>query len=246
MSPSASISESRHGANVLAITRLALVVAACVAMPATLIAQGSVSGQLAIVDGSASGHSDLRNAVVYLETEGRSPRPPNVPDELRATSIAMTQREFVPHVRVVMPGGTVSFPNQDPFSHNVFSNADPAPFDLGLYRRGVSRSATFPRVGVYPVYCNIHSRMTSFVVAVPTPWVTMPDAEGRFTIADVPEGTYLLHAWEERAGQVTRVIVVPAGGVVLSRVVLDARSFVPSPHLNKFGLPYAATRADRY
>jgi hypothetical protein len=159
----------------------------------------------------------------------------------------MTNREFVPHVRVILAGGTVAFPNQDPFSHNVFSNAEAGPFDLGLYRRGTSRVANFPRAGIYPVYCNIHSRMVSFVVAVPSPLVAMVAADGRFTFADVPPGSYLLHAWHERAGaRVTREIVVPPSGLTGQRVVLDTRTYVPGPHLNKFGLPYAATREDRY
>jgi hypothetical protein len=45
---------------------------------------------------------------------------------------------------------------------------------------------------------------------------------------------------------VTREIVVPAAGLSGQRVVLDTRTYVPGPHLNKFGLPYAATREDRY
>jgi plastocyanin len=226
--------------------------APCVAVACSLVlapavaAQGSVTGQLAIVEGPGAERSDFRSAVVYLEPEGRTAPPAAVPEALRATTIAMTQREFVPHVRAIMAGGTVAFPNQDPFSHNVFSNADPAPFDLGLYRRGVSRSATVPRVGVYPVYCNIHSRMTSFVVAVPAPYVAFAAADGRFTIGGVPEGSYLLHAWHERTGEVTRRVTVTAAGAAVPRLVLDARAFVPTAHLNKFGLPYSATRADRY
>ncbi|HEX7942775.1 MAG TPA: hypothetical protein VF488_13270, partial [Gemmatimonadaceae bacterium] len=166
---------------------------------------------------------------------------------LRQTTIAMTGREFVPHVRTILAGGSVAFPNQDPFSHNVFSNAEAGPFDLGLYRRGVSMARTFARPGIYPVYCNIHSRMVSFVIAVPTPYVATVAADGRFMIPDVPAGTYVLHAWHEHAGGVvTRDIVVPATGLPGQHVVLDARSYVAGPHLNKFGLPYAATRADRY
>ena len=84
---------------------------------------------------------------MYLEPRGaRSSRAAASPTPRDAT-IAMTGREFVPHVRVVLAGGTVAFPNQDPFSHNVFSNAEAGPFDLGLYRRGASRAATFPRAG---------------------------------------------------------------------------------------------------
>ena len=57
----------------------------------------------------------------------------------------------------------------------------------------------------------------------------------------------MLHAWHERAGgSVTREIVVPATGLSGQHIVLDARAYVAAPHLNKFGLPYAASRGDRY
>jgi len=243
-----SISRSALSSDLRARCGGALVFAA-VAMallPCPLRAQAVVSGQLAVVERQGADRTDLRTAVVYLEprshtvTSGGRPTP-------REASIAMTGREFVPHVRVILAGGSVAFPNKDPFSHNVFSNAEAGPFDLGLYRRGASRAASFPRAGIYPIYCNIHSRMVSFVIAVPTSLVAMVAADGRFTFADVPAGTYFLHAWHERAGtRVTREIVVPAAGLTGQRVVLDTRTYVPGPHLNKFGLPYAATREDRY
>jgi plastocyanin len=212
-----------------------------------LTAQTVVSGQIAVVERQGADRTDLRTAVVYLEPRGHEVTSGSGRPTPRDATIAMTNREFVPHVRVILAGGTVAFPNQDPFSHNVFSNAEAGPFDLGLYRRGTSRVANFPRAGIYPVYCNIHSRMVSFVVAVPSPLVAMVAADGRFTFADVPPGSYLLHAWHERAGaRVTREIVVPPSGLTGQRVVLDTRTYVPGPHLNKFGLPYAATREDRY
>lgn len=215
--------------------------------PTTLCAQGTVSGQIAVVERQGADRTDLRSAVVYLESRGRAVQTSGGRPTPRDASIAMTGREFVPHVRVILAGGSVAFPNQDPFSHNVFSNAEAGPFDLGLYRRGSSRTASFPRPGIYPIYCNIHSRMVSFVVAVPSPLVAIVAADGRFTITDVPAGSYLLHAWHERAGaRVTREIDVPASGLAAQRVVLDTRAYVPGPHLNKFGLPYTATREDRY
>jgi len=213
-------------------------------------AQG-VSGQVALVERPGAGKCDVRSTVVYLEAPGSartvSAGAGAAPDGLVASSIVMRGREFIPHVRAVLAGGSVSFPNRDPFSHNVFSNADPGPFDLGLYRRNASRSASFARPGVYPIYCNIHSKMVSFVVAVPTPYVTQAGPDGRFTIPDAPPGTYLLHVWHECAGAVaTREITIPPAGLSGVRVTLDARAYVAAPHLNKFGLPYSATRADRY
>ncbi len=217
------------------------------AIPSLAAAQASVTGTVALDERKGVEHGDVRAAVVYLQPRGET-APASEFAALRSSSIAMRGREFQPHVRVVIVGGKVSFPNEDPFSHNVFSNTDLGPFDLGLYRRGESRAATFARPGVYPIYCNIHSKMVSFVVAVPSPWVAQPDADGRFTIRDVPTGTYVLHAWHERGtNEVVREIEVPAtGGPAPLQLTIDARAYVEAPHLNKFGRPYLILRADRY
>ena len=219
------------------------------AMPGIARAQGSVSGVVTLQERAGAGRGDMRQAVIYLVPRagaGLTALPISA-TSLRRGSIAMRGREFLPHVRIVLAGGTVGFPNEDPFSHNVFSNVDLGPFDLGLYRRGTTRSATFPRAGVYPIYCNIHSKMVSFVVAVPTALVTQAEADGRFTLRDVPAGTYVVHAWHERgAAEASREIVVPAGGVSSLSLPIDARTYVDAPHFNKFGKPYAVIRDDRY
>ena len=208
---------------------------------------GTVAGQLRVVDRPGEASHDLGDAVVWLEAPRRIVFPATASGAaLTSGTIVMRGREFIPHVRVVRAGGTVAFPNDDPFSHNVFSNTTLGGFDLGLYRSGTSRSATFERPGVYPIYCNIHHRMVSFVVAVPTPWATQPDAGGHFVLSGVPAGTYVLHAWHERTGEVHENVEVRPDAPAAVQLTLDARAYVPAPHLNKFGLPYTATRADRY
>lgn len=222
----------------------AVALLAALALPAgAAAAQHAVRGQVALLERAGATRGDVRGAVVWLVPRDRppTPRPP------RDGRIAMRGREFLPHVLAVPVGSAVGFPNQDPFSHNVFSNVDHGPFDLGLYRRGATRTASFARAGVYPIYCNIHSRMVSFVVAVPSAWAAHPGADGGFALDDVPEGRYALHAWHERsATEHVQELTVPAGGLSGVRVVLDARAWVAAPHLNKFGRPYAVTRADRY
>jgi plastocyanin len=212
-------------------------------LPSLLPGQSTVSGTLALEERMGAERGEIRTAVVYLEPRERAIPVNDVPS-MRSRVMEMHGREFRPHVAIILAGGSVTFPNEDPFSHNVFSNVDLGPFDLGLYRRGATRTATFGRPGVYPIYCNIHSMMVSFVVAVPSPWATQPDDDGHFTLRGVPAGRYIVHAWHEHgAREVTRELVVPGDALQL---VIDARTYVEGPHLNKFGRPYALIRDDRY
>ena len=225
------------------IRLLTRVVALLSLVGAPLRAQYTVAGRVALLEAPGKGKRDIASSVLWLAPVG--PSASGADTVPRKASIAMRTREFIPHVRVVAVGGSVEFPNQDPFSHNVFSNSELGRFDLGLYRRRDTRGATFPKSGVYAIYCNIHARMVSFVVAVPTRHVVTVDRTGAFAFRDVPPGVYTVHGWHERASEShTRITV--SGDVAGLVVALDARGFVPGPHLNKFGQPYATTRADRY
>jgi plastocyanin len=205
----------------------------------------SVTGQVVLLERPGAARSDLATTVIYLEPLDRRASDDEAATVNAVSTIAMRGKEFLPRTTVIRRGGVVRFPNQDPFSHNVFSNTEPASFDLGLYRRGATRSAAFPQSGVYPVFCNIHAKMVSYVVAVPTRHVTLADADGRFTFDDVPTGTYRVQVWHERAASTSQDVEVTGTGATV-RVTLDARGYVAGTHLNKFGMPYSSTRADRY
>ena len=210
-----------------------------------------VSGQISILERPGERTTDLENAVVYLEPVGRgrardrdgSPPPPD-PDSLR-TQMSMQGRQFVPRVRVIPVGSWVDFPNQDSFSHNIFSSASGASFDLGLYGKGRSKPAKFRKAGTFPIFCNIHARMSAHVLAVNTPHFAQPGPDGRFRISDVPPGRYVAHIWHERAPAQTREITIPASGATTLDAQLDARGYKWTSHKNKFGQEYSAT-GERY
>jgi plastocyanin len=202
----------------------------------------AVAGQVTILERSGQSTNDLANAVVYLEPS--SPR--GAPLAATPTSILMESRQFVPRVRVVTVGSSVAFPNQDPFRHNVFSNAGPGKFDLGLYGRGESKGATLSRSGAFPIFCNIHAGMVAYVMAVATPYFTQAGSDGRFAIQNVRAGRYTLHVWHERGGERTVPLDVPETGASDANVQLDARGYQPVPHKNKFGQEYTSTGRDRY
>src|SRR5438046_2932128 len=70
--------------------------------------------------------------------------------------LTQKNKAFTPHVLAVPAGSTVSFPNEDPIFHNVFSLSRPSPFDLGLYRAGDSKDRVFAMPAISSVFCNIH------------------------------------------------------------------------------------------
>lgn len=150
-------------------------------------------------------------------------------------------KKFVPDLVAITAGGTVSFPNGDPFLHNVFSPTNERMFDLGSYKQGDSRSRTFPRRGVVDVYCNIHPEMSATLVVLPNTRFAFVDASGHFEIDHVPPGTWTVFAFSRQAVQpVSTKITVGADGTVDTSLKLDEapREFT---HLNKFGEKYRPT-----
>lgn len=179
--------------------------------------------------------------VVWLEPadkrSGVHPAPPG------RFTLLQKNRMFSPHLLVIPVGSVVSFPNADPFFHNVFSYFNGKRFDLGLYEAGTSKEITFSREGVSYIFCNIHPEMSAVILTIDTPLYGVADPSARLTLRNVPPGDYLLHVWVEGLMQpaldrITRPVQVSATGT--NSITVDARSAPqqPTKHLNKFGQPY--------
>jgi len=59
----------------------------------------------------------------------------------------------------VKVGDKVTFLNNDPIKHNVYSPTEPGAFDLGAYGKDQSKSVEFQTEGVHEVRCSIHPNM---------------------------------------------------------------------------------------
>jgi plastocyanin len=155
--------------------------------------------------------AELRNVVLYLEGDSaRLASSPSPEPRVRAT-MAQRDERFVPHVRAVMQGATVDFPNEDDLFHNVFSLSAAARFDLGRYPKGSSRSVTFTKPGLVQVFCHIHADMSAYVWVLSNPYFASPGEDHRFVIDDVPEGDYTIVGWHERIKPITKRVHVTAG-----------------------------------
>ena len=194
----------------------------------------AVAGRVTVLERGNKPANDVGQAVIWLEApNAKAPAP-------KAISVATEGKEFRPRVAVVPLGSSVTFPNNDPFNHNVFSLSDEGAFDLGLYGRGQAKSTKFTRPGLIRVYCNVHAQMASFILVRDSPYYTQPSGDGTFSIAGVPAGKYVLHAWHERATELIQGVEVTPQGVAGLDLQLDARGYKFVQHLNKFGQPYSS------
>ena len=137
----------------------------------------------------------------------------------------------------VTVGGTVAFPNGDPFLHNVFSQSAARKFDLGSFKKGEAKDKQFPNAGVVDVYCNIHPEMAATILVVPNRAHTVVKSDGTFAIDGVPAGTWTVFAYTRLAVQPAKADVTVTAGTDAS-VDLALTRGAAKPHDNKFGEPY--------
>lgn len=146
------------------------------------------------------------HAVVYVEKA-----PGNFPASGRV-SMDQVRKVFVPFVLPVVQGATVAFHNSDNLQHNVFGvGADE--FNLGTYGLNAAKEQVFKKPGEVAILCNVHPEMQAYILVLQNPYFAQPDNAGKFRIAKVPPGEYVLIAWYEGKRKKQKV-KVPAQGDV--------------------------------
>lgn len=199
----------------------------------------TLHGTVTIID-RVGERGDPSSAVVWLEG---APGPPPTPGR---AAITMRSKKFDPAVLHLPVGSRLTFPNDDPILHNVFSVSTGNQFDLGLYPRGSGREVMLRAPGLVRVFCNVHPQMEAFVVVTPGPFASHPGADGRFTIPALPTGRYTVRIWHERGGGDGRDVEVISDESVVVDFTLDATGWRRRPHLDKDGRPYQTASRDVY
>jgi len=167
-------------------------------------------------------YAELHEFVVYIDQPPATmPTPPAAAVQVITTKkITQKGAMFSPHVLPVVVGTTVEWPNNDEIFHNVFSISDAKPFDLGLYRHPEIKRVTFDKPGRVDVFCSIHTAMNCVILVLPTPHFAATDEKGRYSITNIPPGTYKVKAWHERLPSQVKEIVVPDSGEARADFVL--------------------------
>ncbi len=120
------------------------------------------------------------------------------------------QCAFVPRVQTLTVGQTLELRNSDPILHNAHAllPSSDTLFNLGLPEwRQVHH--TMQDTGRIRVDCNVlHTWMRAYFIVTDHPYATITNAEGRFSLDQVPVGEYTLRLWHERLGEMTQAVSV--------------------------------------
>ncbi len=135
-----------------------------------------------------------------------------------AEPVVIDQQGCIYHPRVSagVTGQTLAITNSDPTLHNVHTKSEQGNgFNVGQPKAGMRHEHTLKGEEVMlRVKCDVHPWMTGFVGVKKNPYFAVTREGGKFTIENVPAGTYTVQAWQERLGAIDQEVTVVEGETV--------------------------------
>ena len=150
----------------------------------------------------------VKNAVVYLVGVGKGkPWPP----QGKKPELDNVRCRFVPEVQVI-PAGPLEVVNKDPVLHNTHGYyGRRTAFNTALPNQGQDIPVDLPRAGSVRIDCDAHGWMEGWIYVRDNPYYAITDADGKFSIADVPPGDYTLMAVQSFTKPIEQKITVTGG-----------------------------------
>ena len=192
----------------------------------------------------------LQGAVVLLTdaTKGK-------PFTFEPPTIEARDCRFLPFVSVVKDRSEVNVVNLDPVFHDIqaYETSHLGPrvlFNMPLpmnphHKHNVGADSHEHLAGqpmkevirmtkdrrIFVMQCGFHAYMESWGLAVDNPYFAITQADGTFSLRDVPPGNYTLVAWHPGVGTMTeKKVTVPAKQTVEADVVFEAPKGRRSAH----------------
>jgi len=125
---------------------------------------------------------------------------------------------YQPRVIGVMVDQPLMFRNDDGILHNVHGlptvNRE---FNIGMPPTVKEQNHVFNKPEpLFHVKCDVHPWMSAYVAVMTHPYFAVTGTDGKFTIKDLPPGTYELEAWQEKLGTRTASVTVGDGAATTS------------------------------
>ncbi len=150
----------------------------------------------------------IENVFVYIKSGLPAGKTWPIPE----TPVLLDQKgcHYEPHVFGVMAGQDILIRNSDPTAHNIHAMpVDNTEFNKGQPKMGMTFTEVFsnPEIGL-KIKCDVHPWMSAYCNVMAHPFYAVSDAAGKFTIPDVPAGTYIIGTWIEHSGLKPQVLEV--------------------------------------
>ena len=169
--------------------------------------------------GSSGG---LANVIVYLKDITKGKAAPSEP-----VALVNEHCMFSPRVQGAMVGEQIKISSDDDVLHNThlrFGQNNATIFNVALPFKGFSVTKPLPaHPGLIDVKCDVHEWMRAWIMELDNPYYATTDADGHFTLKDVPPGSYTLVVWHEAAGEKSEPVVVTAGKTTKLKVTVAAK-----------------------
>ena len=119
---------------------------------------------------------------------------------------------FVPKVTTIPVGSTIVFTNNDKLNSSITSFSPTKKFNVDKLDSGISKKFTFDKSGVVQLLSKPHAEMTGWVIVTKNQYAAVTEHDGKFTIPNVPAGTYEITAWSEKLKPQGKTTVIVAEG----------------------------------
>ena len=150
----------------------------------------------------------VQNAVVYLVEVAKGKAWPAAG---KTPELDNRKCRFEPEVQVIR-AGPLDVVNDDPILHNTHGYyGKRTAFNMALPNQGQRIPTELTRAGIVRIDCDAHGWMEGWIYVVDNPYYAITGADGKFSITEVPPGTYTLVAIQSFTGPIQQPVTVTAG-----------------------------------
>ena len=164
-----------------------------------------------------SANRGIANAVVTLTDIKQGEALVPLPD------VAFDQKgcEYIPHVIAFPAGSTVRVENSDGILHSIHTESTINPV-VDMAQPGFKKSitVTIAQPEAIKVTCDAHNWMEGWWYATANPYYAVTGPDGKYTIKNVPPGSYTLEVWQEKLGVTKQPVTVGKAASVQANFTL--------------------------